>query len=155
MRKRDSLQTQPVFSKDFSHVVYLFLSKKIYEASTDNLCYETELFTVCHFLVKPTAFFVLIKAISFSILFIFQISAMRLFIFMSFSSLEMYKYNLNINKMWLLRQLLFSKMESLFLESKNLKMAVGGVKVGKIKLFLKHWSNSDHKHLTQSHCFVV
>ena len=46
-------------------------------------------------------------------------------------------------------------MESLLLESRNPKMAVYGVKVGKIKLFLKHWSNSDHKHLTQSHRFVV
>ena len=27
-------------------------------------------------------------------------------------------------------------------------MAVCGVKVGKIKLFWKHWTKSDHKHLT-------
>ena len=54
---------------------------------------------------------------------------------MSFFSLDMYTYNLSINRIWLLRHLLFSKMESLFAESRNPKMAVCGVKVGKIKLF--------------------
>ena len=30
-------------------------------------------------------------------------------------------------------------------------MAVCGLKVGKIKLFWKHWAKSDHKDLTRSH----
>ena len=56
------------------------------------------LFIMRHFFVK-VIFFELVKAISFSILFPFRISAMRLFIFMSFFSLDLYTYNLNINKM--------------------------------------------------------
>ena len=64
---------------------------------------------MCHFLVKAIVFFELGKAISFSILFTFWISAMRLFIFKNFFSLDLYIYNLNINKMWLLRHLLFQK----------------------------------------------
>ena len=48
------------------------------------------------------------------------------------------------------KDLLFSKMESLFVQSRNPKMAICGVKVGKIKLFWKHWTKPDHKHLTWS-----
>ena len=33
----------------------------------------------------------------------------------------------------------------------RLFMAVCGLKVGKIKLFWKHWAKSDHKDLTRSH----
>ena len=32
-------------------------------------------------------------------------------------------------------------------------MAICGVKVGKIKLFWKHWIKSDHNHLTRSHSY--
>ena len=49
--------------------------------------------------VKAIVFFELIRAISFSIFFTFRISAMRLFISMSFYSLDLYTYNLDINKM--------------------------------------------------------
>ena len=108
---------------------------KIYWASTNRL---TLLFIMCHFFVKRIVFFELIKAISFSILFTFRISAMRFFIFMSFFSLELCTYNLNINRMWLLRHLLFSKMESLFAESRYWKITVCAVKVGKATLF---WLN--------------
>ena len=92
------------------------------------------LFIMRHFLVKVIIFFELAKAISFSILFIYRISGMRLFIFKRFFSLDLYTYNLNINKMLLLKHLLFSKMESLFVQSRNPNMEVCGVKVGKIKL---------------------
>ena len=51
------------------------------------------IFIMCHFLVKAIAFFELGKAISFSILFIFRISAMRLSIFKSYFSLDLYTYN--------------------------------------------------------------
>ena len=71
------------------------------------------LFIMCHFLVKAIVFFELGKAISFSILFIFRISAIRVFIFKSFFSLDLYTFNININKMLLLKHLLFSKMKSL------------------------------------------
>ena len=37
------------------------------------------------------------------------------------------------------------------MESRNPKMAVCDVTFGKIKLFWKNWTKSDHKHLTQSH----
>ena len=93
------------------------------------------LFIMCHFFVNAIVFFELVKAVSFSILFTFRISAMRLFISMSFFSLDLYTYNLNINRIRLLRTLLFSKMESFFVESRNPEMAVCGVKVGEIKLF--------------------
>ena len=86
------------------------------------------------FLVKAIIFFELGKAIFFSILFIFQISGMKLFIFKSFFSLDLYTYNLNINKMLLLKHLLFSKMEPLFVQSRNPNMEVCGVKLGKSKL---------------------
>ena len=75
---------------------------KFYWGSTNCLCYGTMLFIMCHFLVKSIVFFELGQAISFYILFIFRISAMRLFIFKSFFSLNLYTYNLNINKMRLL-----------------------------------------------------
>ena len=66
--------------------------------SKHHLCYGTMSFITCHFLVKAIVFFELIKAISLSILLTFRISAMRLFIFTSFSSLDLYTFNLNINR---------------------------------------------------------
>ena len=49
------------------------------------------------FFLKAIVFFESIKAISFSILLTFRISAMRLFIFINFFSLDLETYNLNIN----------------------------------------------------------
>ena len=56
-------------------------------------------YVIYYVLVKAIVFFELGKAISFSILFIFPISAKRLFIFKSFFSLDLYTCNLNINIM--------------------------------------------------------
>ena len=78
------------------------------------------LFIMWRFFVKAIVFFELVKAISFSIIFTFRISAMRLFTFINFFSLYLYTFNLNINRMRLIKTLLFSKMESLFAESRNL-----------------------------------
>ena len=47
--------------------------------------------------------------------------------------------------------LLFSKKEFLLIESRIPRMTVCGVKVGNIKVFWKHWTKSNHKHLPQSH----
>ena len=55
-----------------------------------------------------------------------------------------YTYNLNISIMWLIKTLLFLRMESLLPESRIQKIAVCGAKVGKISLFSKHWTESDH-----------
>ena len=71
------------------------------------------LFIMSHSFVKAIVFIDLIKAISFSILLTFRISAMRLFKFMNFFSLDLNFYNLNISRMWLIYTLLFLKMESL------------------------------------------
>ena len=95
IKKSDTLPTQLVFHKDFSQVSIL----KIPQARTNHLCYGTMLFIMCLFSVKAMAFFELVKAISLSILFTFQISAMKLFVFMSFFSLDLYTYNLNISRM--------------------------------------------------------
>ena len=46
-------------------------------------------------------------------------------------------------------------MKSLLAETEISKVTVCGVKVGKSKLFWKHWTKSDHKHLTQSHFFSL
>ena len=56
------------------------------------------LFMMCHFFVKASVGFELVKKICFSIAFTFPISAMRLFIFMNFFSLDLYIYNLNITE---------------------------------------------------------
>ena len=54
-------------------------------------------FIICHFFVKAIVFFELVKAVSDSVLFTFEISAMRLFVRMSLFSLD--TYILNINRM--------------------------------------------------------
>ena len=51
--------------------------------------------------------------------------------FISVFSLDQYTYNININGMWLIRTVSFSKMESLLTESRNPKTAVCGIKVSK------------------------
>ena len=60
------------------------LSSEICFASTIHLIYGMMLSIMCHFFVKTLVFIEFVKAISFSILFIFRISAMRLFKFMNF-----------------------------------------------------------------------
>ena len=72
---------------------------------------------------------------SFSILFTFQISAIRLFKFMNFFSLELNTYNLNISRMSLLNILVFLKKDSLLADSRIPKMTACGVEVGNVKLF--------------------
>ena len=47
--------------------------------------------------------------------------------------------------MWLISILLFSKKELILTESRIPRMAVCGVKVGNIKVFWKHWTNSTIK----------
>ena len=60
------------------------LSSEICFASTIHLIYGMMLSIMGHFFVKTLVFIEFVKAISFSILFIFRISAMRLFKFMNF-----------------------------------------------------------------------
>ena len=67
--------------------------------STINLHYAMMLFIMSHFFVKANVFIELVKAISFSILFTFRISAMRLYKFMNFFSLDLNTYSLNISRM--------------------------------------------------------
>ena len=100
---------------------------------------------------KSNFFLELVKAISFSISFAFQISAMILFIFMSCFSLDLYIYNLNINKMLLLRHLISSKMESLFYNQETQKWQSAVLKLIKLSYSESIGIKSDHKHLTQSH----
>ena len=88
-----------------------------------------------HFFVKAIVFIELVKAIYFSIVFTFRISAMRLLKFMNFFSLDLNTYNLNIRRMRLINTLLFLKMESLLADSRIPKMIACSVKVGNIKLF--------------------
>ena len=52
------------------------------------------LFFMRHFFLKAIVFFEVSEAISFSILFTFPISAIRLFIFMNFFSLDLNPNNL-------------------------------------------------------------
>ena len=73
-------ETHSIFPNDFSHAVYLFPHLKL--LSTIHLRY-------CHFFLKAVVFIELFKAISFSILLTFRISAIRLFIFMNFFSLDL------------------------------------------------------------------
>ena len=87
------------------------------------------------FFLKVIVFFELLKAIYFSILLTFRFSAMRLFIFMNFFSLDLQTHNLNISRMRLMKILLFSKKKLMLKESKIPRMAVCGVKVGNIKVF--------------------
>ena len=84
---------------------------------------------------KSNFFLELVKAISFSIIFAFRISAMILFIFMSCFSLDLYIYNLNINKMLLLRHLISSKMESLFYNQETQKWQSVVLKLIKLSYF--------------------
>ena len=75
------------------------------------------LFIMSHFFVKAIAFIELVKGISFSIVFIFRISAMRLLKFTNFFSLDLNTYNLNKSRILLINNLLFLKMESLLADS--------------------------------------
>ena len=70
-------QPQPIFSY-FTSSLPVSISK-ISLLSTVHLLYEMMLFIMSHFFVKAIGFIELDKAISFSILISFRISAMRLF----------------------------------------------------------------------------
>ena len=54
--------------------------------------------------------------------------------------------------MWLINTLLFSKIDLLFLELRNTKMAACGVKVGKIILLWNRWTC--HIHNIWIHCYI-
>ena len=157
----------PSHPKDFPQRFFttslpVSISKKCL-ANTIHLRYGVMLFIMCHFYVKAIVSIELVKTISFSILFTFRIFAMRLCKFMNFFSLTFCICNLNISKMWLIKTLLFFRMKSLFAESRMPKMTVCGGKVGKLKIFWKHSTKSDHKHLNghiqkmkyAKRCFVV
>ena len=60
---------------------------------------------------------------------------MRLLVFMNFVSLDLQTHNLNLNRMWFIKALLFSINESLLAESKIPKITVYCVKAGNIKVF--------------------
>ena len=150
-RKSNTLQNPTHFSEgSFTSSLPVSISK-ICLLSIIYLRYGMMLFIMSHFFVKAIVFIELVKAISFSIVFTFRISAMRLFKFMNFFSLDLNTYNLNMSRMWLINTLLFLKMESLLADSGISNMAACGVKVGNIKLLWKHWARSTHKHLTASH----
>ena len=59
---------------------------------------------------------------------------MRLFKLMHFFSLDLNTYNLNTSRMWLINISLFLRTESLLADSRILKVAASGIKVGN-KLF--------------------
>ena len=126
---------------------HLFLIQKSVKQAQAILCYGIMLFIMCHFPVKTTVFFELVNVIYFSILLTFRISAMRLFIFINFLSLDLCTYNLNISRMWLIDFFVF-KNGFLACRIKNPK---NGVKDSKIKLLWKLWTKFDHNHLTRSH----
>ena len=138
-----------IFLKDFSWVIYLYISNFCL-LSNIHLRYGMMLFIMSNFLAKAIVFIELVKVISFSILFTFRISAMRLFKFMNLFFLDLNTYNLNISRMWLINTL-FLKTGPLFADSRIRKMAAGGVQVGNIQLFWKCWTTSTYKHLTASH----
>ena len=87
VRKKVILATHLISSNGFfSHVVYLFLHQCL--LSTIRLHYWIHVICWCYFFVKAIVFFELFKRISFSILLTFRISAMKLFRFMNFFSLD-------------------------------------------------------------------
>ena len=120
---KKTLSAQPIFPNYFSQVVYLFLYQQPKQART---IYVIEmLFVMCHLSVTAIVFFELVKSTSFSILFTFRISAMIiLLMFMNFS-LDLNTYNINISRIvghaWLIKILLFLKMESFLMESRTQK----------------------------------
>ena len=107
-------------------------------------------FIIWHFFLKAIVSFELVKAISFYILFTFRISAVKLFIFMSFFSLDLYTYQLSINRI-ITKNFIIFKNGFIVCKMKKLRNGTLCVKVGKIKLFWKHCAKSDRKHLIWSH----
>ena len=83
------------------------------------------LFTMSHFFVKAIVFIDLVKAISFSIVFTFRISTMRLFKFK------------NTSRIWLINTLLFLKMES-FLISYFLNL-ISAKRNRFLQFFFRYW----------------
>ena len=99
-RKKKKKENQPIFPKYFSQEVYLFVSYESVKLETSTLWNDVIYYVLfmCHFLVKAIVIFKVVKVISFSIFFNFPISAIRLFIFISCFSLDLYTHNLNINR---------------------------------------------------------
>ena len=102
--KKDREKGYPIntlhFSKFFFTCSFFFFFVKISWAQSIYVI-ETMLSVTCHFAVKAFVFFELFKAISLSILLVFRIPAMRLFIFIYLFSLDLWTYNLNLSRMWL------------------------------------------------------
>ena len=87
-KKKGSPPTQPNFSEWLFTCSLPVPSSKSLEHNpfrVMNLCYLRDV----SFFVKSALFFELFEAISFSVLWTFWISAVRLFIFMNFSSLDL------------------------------------------------------------------
>ena len=99
IEKKVTPSTHSIFPNDSSHVVFFFFVKISWAQSIYVI--ETMLSVTCHFAVKAFVFFELFKAISLSILLVFRIPAMRLFIFIYLFSLDLWTYNLNLSRMWL------------------------------------------------------
>ena len=98
-RKSNTLPTPTHFSEgSFTSSLPVFISR-ICLLSIIHLSYGLMLFIMSHFFVKAIVFIELVKAISFSIVFTFRISAMRLFKFINVFSLDLNTYNLNISRM--------------------------------------------------------
>ena len=74
-------QPQTIFSEGYFTSSLPVSISKIYLLSIIYLRYGMMLFIMSHFFVKAIVFIELVKAISFSIVFTFRISAMRLFKF--------------------------------------------------------------------------
>ena len=132
-RKKSYPPTQPIFPNRYftcSLFVSSLISLERKSFTLLKLCYLSSAI----FFIKAIVFFELFNAISFSIFLTFRISAMRLFIFMNFFSLDLWTGNLNVSRMWLIKTLLFSKKETLCTESRIPKMAIYCVKVDNISI---------------------
>ena len=113
-------------------------TSKICSTRPIHLHYGMMLFVMCHFFDKAIVFIELGQTILFFYPFFWEFQLWSICIYEAFS-LDLYIYNLNISWIRLIKTLLLLKMNSLLTELKIPKMEVCGVKVGKIKLFWKHY----------------
>ena len=90
---------------------------------------------MCHFFKKVIDFFALVKTISFFVLFIFRISAMKLCILMIFFSLDICTYCLNISRMWFIKNLLFLKRSHCLRNQETQKWQFVLLKLAKLNYF--------------------
>ena len=86
-KKNIKKRLTPFFRKIFHMYSTCFLIKNSWAQSIYVI--EIMLSVKCHFFLKAVVFIELFRAISFSILLTFRISAIRLFIFMNFFSLDL------------------------------------------------------------------